>query len=106
MSDTSDFGYSKIEWEKTNRENVTQVEAEYRQRFEGTLAGQADLDKKAQYILTGLITLVSALLGLAFFQAKTNRPYVSPAYASKSMRTLLSATKPRTRRNRAGSNSP
>jgi hypothetical protein len=70
MSDAPDFGYSQIEWEKTNRENVLLVEAEYRQRFEGTLAGEESLDKKAQYILTGLIALITAILGLAFSQAK------------------------------------
>jgi hypothetical protein len=70
MSGASDFGYSQIEWEKASRENVMLVEAEYRQRFEGTLAGNEDLDKKAQYVLTGLIGLITAILGLAFSQAR------------------------------------
>src|SRR4051812_584036 len=70
MADDPDFGYSQVDWEQTNAANVTLVEAEYRQRFDGTLSDAQDLDKKAQFVLSGLIGLVTALLGLTFAQAK------------------------------------
>ncbi|MCW5691629.1 MAG: hypothetical protein KIT48_04630 [Pseudolabrys sp.] len=65
-----DYGYSDIKWEDMNEANVRLVEAEYRQRLEGTIKGSDEIDKKAQYILTGLIGLVTALIGLSFTQAE------------------------------------
>jgi hypothetical protein len=70
MSAKDDFGYGNVEWEKANAKNVELVEAEYRQRFEGSLAGAADIDKKAQFVFTALVGLVTAILTLAFAQAR------------------------------------
>jgi hypothetical protein len=70
MSDEGDFGYSQIVWETTSPENVKLAEAEYRLSFDGTLVDAQDLDKKAQYVLTGLIGLTTAILGFAFTQSK------------------------------------
>jgi hypothetical protein len=70
MADKPDYGYSQIDWEQTNPENVKLVEAEYRQRFEEALKAWQDIDKKGQFILTGLTGLLTAILGLMFSQAK------------------------------------
>jgi hypothetical protein len=70
MNDDSDFGYSRIEWEQTSAENVKLVEAEYRLNFDGTLTDAQDLDKKAQFVLTGLLGLTTAVLSFAFSQSK------------------------------------
>src|ERR1043166_5708805 len=82
MIEEPDYGYSKVVWEQMTPENVKLVEAEYRQRFEGTLSAWQDLDKKAQFILTGLVGLMTAILGLAFSQAKSLEPqYAIGLYA-------------------------
>ena len=79
MSTDPDFGYSNVVWEDMNPDNLRLVEAEYRQRFEGTLNDAQDLDKKAQFVLTGLVT---AILGLAFSQAKDMQfQYLTGLYA-------------------------
>lgn len=74
MKQIDDFGYQSIQWENANPKNVELVEAEYRLRFEGSLAGAADIDKKAQFVFTALIGLVTAILSLAFAQAKNVEP--------------------------------
>lgn len=71
MSEQSDFGYDAVNWEEVNAENAKLVEAEYRQRFEGTIKGWEDVDKKAQFVLSGLIGLITAVVGLSFTQARS-----------------------------------
>jgi len=70
MTEQQDYGYSKINWEEMNETNAKLVAAEYRERFEGTLKGSDDIDKKAQYVLSGLIGLVTVLIGESFTQAQ------------------------------------
>jgi len=70
MFEEHDYGYANIKWEEMNETNVKLVEAEYRERFEGTIRGSDDIDKKAQYVLSGLIGLITAIIGVSFTQAK------------------------------------
>jgi hypothetical protein len=73
MTELKDYGFASIKWEEMNETNVRLVAAEYRERFEGTLKGSDDIDKKAQYVLSGLIGLVTVLIGVSFTQAKGQR---------------------------------
>lgn len=65
-----DYGYSSISWEEANFNNIKLVEAEYRERLDGTLKDFQDIDKKSQFVLTGLIGLITAILGLGLSQSK------------------------------------
>jgi hypothetical protein len=70
MINQSDFGYADVKWEEMNAENAKLVEAEYRQRFDASIKGWDDIDKKGQYVLSGIIGLITAVVGLSFTQAK------------------------------------
>jgi hypothetical protein len=74
MSEQSDFGYGDIKWEEMNADNAKLVEAEYRQRFDASIKGWDDIEKKGQYVLSGIIGLTTAVVGLSFTQAKNIDP--------------------------------
>jgi hypothetical protein len=70
MRDDNDFGFGQVDWERTNSDNVKLVESEYRERLTGAIAAWNDLDSKARFLFTGLIGLVTALLGWVFSQSQ------------------------------------
>jgi hypothetical protein len=68
VATSDDFGYSAIKWEEANAANVRLVEAEYRERLTGAIAAWNDQDGKARFLFSGLVGLVTAIVGWTLSQ--------------------------------------